>query len=130
MVSVKTFFGGFYMTIGEISKKTGLPESTLRYYERKGLILVTRDRSGRRAYLESDVEWVKFICRLKETGMPLRDIQRYAELRYAGDATMRERLDMLQLHREYVLEQQRKWAGYLQNLDDKIRFYQRSINRQ
>lgn len=117
------------MTIGEISKKTGLTGSTLRYYERKGLILVTRDRSGRRAYRESDVEWVKFICRLKETGMPLRNIQRYAELRYAGDTTMCERLDMLRRHREYVLEQQRKWAGYLHNLDDKIRFYQQSINK-
>lgn len=116
------------MTIGEISKKTGLPGSTLRYYERKGLIRVIRDGSGRRAYLENDVEWVKFICRLKETGMPLRNIQRYAELRYAGDTTMCERLDMLRRHREYVLEQQRKWAEYLHNLDDKIRSYQQSIN--
>lgn len=61
--------------------------------------------------------------------MPLRNIQRYAELRYAGDTTMCERLDMLRRHREYVLEQQRKWAGYLHNLDDKIRFYQQSINK-
>ena len=115
------------MTIGEIAKETGLPESTLRYYERKGLIRVARDRAGRRAYPESDIEWVRFIRRLKETGMPLRDIRRYADLRYTGDATMGERLDMLLLHREYVLEQQNKWAEYLQNLDGKINFYRQSI---
>lgn len=115
------------MTIGEIAKETGLPESTLRYCERKGLIRVARDRAGRRAYPESDIEWVRFIRRLKETGMPLRDIRRYADLRYTGDATMGERLDMLLLHREYVLEQQHKWAEYLQNLDDKINFYRQSI---
>lgn len=117
------------MTIGEIAKRIGLPESTLRYYEQKGLLQVARDRAGRRVYLESDVEWVRFICRLKETGMPLRDIQRYAQLRYAGEATMSQRLDMLCLHREYVLEQQRKWAGSLQKLDEKIGFYQQAIRK-
>ena len=52
------------MTIGEISEKTNLPESTLRYYEKKGLIRVSRDKNGRRNYEESDIEWIKFIRRL------------------------------------------------------------------
>lgn len=115
------------MTIGEISAQTGLPESTLRYYESKKLIKVSRDSGGRRDYAQSDIEWVKFIQRLKETGMRLKDIQRYADLRYAGDGTMPERLEMLRLHREYVLDQQNKWAEYLKNLDSKILFYQQSI---
>lgn len=107
--------------------RTGLPESTLRYYEKKRLIQVPRDKSGRRNYLASDVEWIRFIRRLKETGMSLRNIQRYSELRYAGDDTMPERLTMLQSHREYVLEQQQKWAEYLENLDGKIQIYQQAI---
>ncbi|MDO5783884.1 MAG: MerR family transcriptional regulator [Eubacteriales bacterium] len=115
------------MTIGEISEKTSLPESTLRYYEKKKLIKVSRDKNGRRDYVESDIEWIKFIRRLKETGMLLKDIQRYSELRYAGDSTMPERLKILQLHRQYVLEQQCKWNEYLQNLDHKIAFYKQSI---
>lgn len=115
------------MTIGEISAQTGLPESTLRYYESKKLIKVSRDSGGRRDYAQSDIEWVKFIQRLKETGMRLKDIQRYADLRYAGDGTMPERLEMLRLHREYVLDQQNKWAEYLKKLDSKILFYQQSI---
>lgn len=129
MVSVKTFFGGFYMTIGEIAKRSGLPESTLRYYEKKGLLRVARDSAGRRAYQEGDAAWIQFICRLKETGMPLRDIRRYSELRYAGESTMGERLDMLQQHRDYVLEQQRTWEESLQKLDEKIAFYRQSIYR-
>lgn len=115
------------MTIGEISEKTDIPESTLRYYERKGLIKVERDSGGRRDYEESDIEWVKFIQRLKETGMLLKDIKRYSELRYLGKSTMPERLGILQEHRKYVIEQQIKWKEYLQNLDDKIIFYQKSI---
>jgi DNA-binding transcriptional MerR regulator len=116
------------MTIGEISEQTNLPESTLRYYEKKGLIKVSRDKNGRRDYEESDIEWIKFIRRLKETGMLLKDIQKYADLRYRGNSTMTERLNMLQVHRQFVLEQQIKWDEYLQNLDSKILFYKHSID--
>jgi DNA-binding transcriptional MerR regulator len=116
------------MTIGEISEQTNLPESTLRYYEKKGLIKVSRDKNGRRDYEESDIEWIKFIRRLKETGMLLKDIQKYSDLRYRGNSTMTERLNMLQVHRQFVLEQQIKWDEYLQNLDSKILFYKHSID--
>ena len=115
------------MTIGEISKRTNLPESTLRYYEKKNLIRVKRDENGRRDYIESDVEWIKFIRRLKETGILLRDIQYYSELRYKGNSTMLERLNILYEHRNYVLEQMNKWNEYLKNLDEKIEFYKQSI---
>lgn len=115
------------MTIGEISEKTMLSESALRYYEKKKLIRVARDKNGRRVFEESDVEWIRFIQRLKETGMPLKEIERYSDLRYCGKRTMPERLEILQQHRAYVLEQQFKWAEYLQNLDSKIAFYQQTI---
>ena len=115
------------MKIGKIANKTNLPASTLRYYEKKGLLKVDRDKNGRRYYKESDIEWIKFIRRLKETGMLIKDIQHYSELRYVGSITIPERLQILQLHRNYVLEQQLKWTEYLQNLDDKIEFYQQSI---
>ena len=114
------------MRIGEIAEKTRLPESTLRYYEKKQLIRVPRDTGGRRDYQEADIAWIQFIRRLKETGMPLREIQRYAQLRYAGPSTMPERLEMLVRHRTYVLEQQKKWEEYLRNLDDKIALYRQS----
>lgn len=114
------------MTIGEISEKTGLPESTLRYYEKKGLLRVARDGGGRRDYGEGDIAWIQFLRRLKETGMPLKEIRRYSELRYAGDDTMPERLDMLRAHREYVLDGCRRWSEYLDNLDRKIGFYEQA----
>ena len=116
------------MRIGEMAKAADISEYTLRYYERKGLIRVKRDNAGRRFYEESDIEWIKFIKRLKDTGMLLKDIREYSRLRYEGNTTMPERLQMLEKHREYVLEQQKKWAEYLDNLDDKIAFYRHSID--
>ena len=110
------------MTIGAMAQRTGLTESKLRYYEKKGLLQVARDGGGRRDYDEGDVEWVAFICRLKETGMLLRDIRRYAELRARGRSTMAERL-------AYVQEQQEKWMEHLNRLEDKIAFYRAETAR-
>ena len=115
------------MTIGEIAAKTSLPASTLRYYEKLGLIQVDRKPNGQRCYAESDIAWIGFIRRLKETGMKLCDIQKYARLRYAGASTMPERLAMLVLHQQYVLEQQKKWQEYGRNLEEKIAFYKHEI---
>ena len=111
------------MQIGEFSRITGIGAYTLRYYEKKGLIRVERDPGGRRDYREADVEWVKFIKRLKDTGMLLRDIKYYSDLRYAGDQTMPERMELLLWHLSFVEEQQRKWEEYRKNLDDKIEIY-------
>ena len=111
-----------------MAKAADISEYTLWYYERKGLIRVKRNHAGRRCYEESDIEWIKFIKRLKDTGMLLKDIREYSRLRYEGNATMPERLQMLEKHREYVLEQQKKWSGYLDNLDAKIVFYKHSID--
>lgn len=70
------------MNISEFSKLKSLTPHTLRYYEKLGLICdVSRTISGHRSYSQADVEWVIFINRLKETGMPLEQILEYAQLR-------------------------------------------------
>ena len=115
------------MTIGEASRRTGLPESTLRYYEKRGLLRAARDGGGRRDYGEEDVAWIQFLRRLKEPGMPLEDIRRYAGLRAFVDASLAERLEMLRVNREYVLEQRRRWEGFLNKLEEKIVLYEQAV---
>lgn len=51
----------FVMTIGEFSAITGISVYTLRCYEKKGLLPISRDSVGRRSYSEDDIKWVKFI---------------------------------------------------------------------
>ncbi len=115
------------MIISEFSKITGISAYTLRYYEKKGLLRVNRDGVGRRDYNVEDIEWVKFIKRLKDTGMILRDIKHYSDLRYQGDSSMGERMELLVQHRKSVVEEQRKWEEYLRNLDEKIEIYREKI---
>ena len=95
------------LTIAEAAEQTGLTTHTLRYYERDGLMLgsVERSSSGHRRYSERDLTWIEMITRLRSTGMPMRDVRRYAELVRAGDGNELERLDLLVGHRDRVERQ-------------------------
>ncbi|WP_243277837.1 MerR family transcriptional regulator [Clostridium yunnanense] len=115
------------MTIGEFSDLTGISCSALRYYEDKGLLQVERDFGNRRIYSDKDIEWVKFLQRLKDTGMSLKDIKRYSDLRYEGDSTISERLEILQNHEIYVEKQRRLWEEYSENLKSKIQWYKNKL---
>ncbi|MDE5898448.1 MAG: MerR family transcriptional regulator, partial [Treponemataceae bacterium] len=115
------------MTTGEVARRTRFSESALRYYERRGLIEVRRAGNGRREWTGKDAAWIAFICRLKDTGMKIKDIRRYAALRAKGDSTLKVRLAVLEQHRKYVLEQQKLWNKNLASLEDKIRLYREKI---
>ncbi|MDD9149110.1 MULTISPECIES: MerR family transcriptional regulator [unclassified Sporolactobacillus] len=114
-------------SIGDFAKLTGLSIYTLRYYEKEKLIFPGRDEHNQRRYTEKDKAWIEFILRLKETAMPLKDIQKYAKLRYEGDQTMEERLEMLRLHRLSILEKKKALENNLSHLDKKIEIYRRAI---
>lgn len=116
-------------SIGQFSALTGLSIDTLRYYEKEQLIRVMRSASGQRFYTEEDYHWILFLKRLKETGMAIKDIQAYSELRYQGDLTMHSRLNLLKKHRLFVLAEQEKWAANLSHLDEKIQVYEEKINQ-
>ena len=82
-------------SIGEFSKLVGMPTDTLRYYEKLDLITPARSHTNKREYSDADIQWIAFIKRLKSTGMPMKQIQAYAQLRDIGDATIVERLYVL-----------------------------------
>src|ERR1700728_3760451 len=91
------------LTIAEVAERTGLSRHTLRYYERDGLMLgVARADSGHRRSSEHDLGWINLLTKLRATGMPIREVRRYAELVRAGDGNEGERLVLLRAHRERV----------------------------
>ena len=114
-------------SIGEFSEVTGLGIHTLRYYEHENLITPVRNSSNRRRYSEKDITWIAFIKRLKATGMPIKDIKRYAVLRAKGDSTLTERMEMLIQHRQSLKDQIRQLQEHEAMLDEKIAFYQQEI---
>jgi DNA-binding transcriptional MerR regulator len=116
------------LTIAEVAERTGLTRDTLRYYERDGLMLgVGRTGSGHRRYSERDLGWIELITKLRATGMPIRDVRRYAELVRAGDGNTGERLALLRAHREQVRAQLDTMAAYLDAIEMKISYYADAI---
>ena len=114
-------------TIGEFSKLIYISIYTLRYYEKENLIIPNRKKNGRRCYSEQDVSWIQFIKRLKDTNMPIKEIQKYAKLRAAGESTMNERMEMLIKHRTALKEEIAKSNDHLEKLNDKINYYKEAI---
>ena len=116
-------------SIGEFSRLTGLGIHTLRYYEQEGLIAPERNTGNRRRYSDQDIAWISFIKRLKDTGMPIKEIKRYAQLRAEGNPTLQARLEMLVQHRQALNEQIMQLQEHRDRLGEKIDFYRNEIGK-
>lgn len=108
-----------------MSKLLGIPSSTLRYYDKEGLLpFVERSPGGIRMFKEKDYEWLKIIECLKKAGMSIKDIKRYIELSLQGDETIGERLQMFRDQREALLAQMAALQQTLDVLDYKCWYYE------
>ncbi|MCI0919674.1 MerR family transcriptional regulator [Pseudomonas stutzeri] len=114
------------LSIQQFAARTGLSADTLRYYEKIGLLRhVARDASGFRVYGPRDLEWVTFVLRLKDTGMPLEDITRYADLREQGETTLAARQALLEAHAARLQARLQRDQEHLDALQAKIELYRR-----
>ncbi len=68
------------MTIGELSKKTGIATSTIRYYEKINLIRAKRSPNGYRYYPSEASELLQLIIQAKELGFSLNEIKDIAKI--------------------------------------------------
>ena len=113
------------LTIGRMATELGVSTHTLRYYEQAGLLLpVSRTDAGHRLYARADIEWLRFVMRLKATGMSIAGMQAFAALRARGDETAEERLALLAEHRKRVLDELAQLQTNLAAIDEKIRHYE------
>lgn len=112
-------------TVGEMAKLMGVPASTLRYYDKEGLLpFVERSEGGIRVFKESDYEWLKVIECLKKTGMQLKDIRSFILMAMEGDSTIDERLELIIKQREAVKKQIADLQETLATLDFKKWYYE------
>lgn len=112
-------------TVGEMAKRLQVPASTLRYYDKEGLLpFVERSSGGMRMFRDSDLEWLQVISCMKKAGMPLRDIRRYIQLAMQGDDTIDTRLQMFRRQREVLLQQIDDMRRTLETVEYKCWFYE------
>lgn len=116
------------LSIAQVAELTGLSPDTLRYYERAGLIQrIVRTTGNQRRYATADLAWLEFLLRLRETGMPIADMQQFAELRANGDSTVADRLALLRDHRSDLADRIHRLQTNAAALDQKINHYERLL---
>lgn len=114
-----------FYTVGEMAKKLNLAPSTLRYYDKEGLLpFVERSGGGIRMFQDSDFEWLSIIECLKKTGMPVKEIKRFIDWYLEGDSTIDQRLSLIDRQREAVSLQLKQIQDTLEILDYKHWYYE------
>lgn len=112
-------------TVGEAAKKIGVAPSTLRYYDKEGLLpFVERSGGGIRMFKDSDFEWLNIIECLKKTGMPIKEIKKFIDLYMEGDSTIEQRLELIDRQRDAVLNQLEQMKQTLATLNYKHWYYE------
>jgi DNA-binding transcriptional MerR regulator len=110
--------------IAQAAERSGLSIDTLRYYERIGLVEPpARDSGGRRSYSDDDMNWLAFLTKLRTTGMPIKMMREYAQLRMRGVGTEARRKQILVEQRKDVLTRIAELQGCLEALNYKINLY-------
>jgi DNA-binding transcriptional MerR regulator len=116
---------------GQAAEQSGFSLDTLRYYERIGLLNgISRAPSGHRRFGDDDLEWLGVLRCLRDTGMPIARMRRYAELAREGDLTLAERLRLLTEHDAQVCERVAVLQAQRQHLQEKIDWYRSQLSTQ
>ena len=114
-------------TVGEMAKLLGVPTSTLRYYDKEGLLpFVERSEGGQRIFKEEDISWLRVIECMKKTGMPLKDIKLFIEMTMEGDNTIPERLEIIKKQRDAVRAQLEDVKNTLDVIEFKCWYYEKA----
>jgi len=112
------------MQISQLAKETGLSIHTLRYYEKEGIFPpVKRNENGIRVYDSEDVEWINFASRLRETGMSIADMKKFAQLVIQGDESKNECIKMLRQQNMRIKNQMEQLTRCTELINHKIELY-------
>ena len=112
-------------TVGEMAELLQVPASTLRYYDKEGLLpFVERTTGGIRMFHESDIEWLQVIGCMKKAGMPIRDIRHYVELALQGNDTIDARLQLFEHQRQILQQQIKEMQHTMATIEYKCWYYQ------
>ncbi len=109
-------------TVGKIAELLDIPRSTIRFYDKKGLLpFVGRSPGGIRQFTENDRRRLENILLLRRFGFTIEEIKRYVELEEEGRSTVSMRLDMLEKRKESVISEIRSLSDTLSLIEKTCR---------
>lgn len=101
-------------TIGQVAKFTGLSISTIRYYDKEGLLNVINRKSGIRSFNDKDLNTIRVIECLKNSGMLIKEIRDFMKLCEEGDSSLNERYN-------FFLDQEKKVQDQIKSLNQTLK---------
>ncbi|MEI3376275.1 MAG: MerR family transcriptional regulator [Coriobacteriales bacterium] len=116
-------------SIGEVSKMTGLSPSTLRFYDKEGLLPGLGRQGGKRVFGDDHVRSLRVIECLKSSGLEIRDIRKFMELTTKGSASYAQRKTLMEEQRAKTLEQIDEMQQTLAVLEYKCWYYDEALSR-
>lgn len=114
-------------TIGQISKLFNLPISTIRYYDKEGLFPNLSRIGSIRKFSDNDIEALRLIECLKETGLEIKDIKKFMDLVKDGSSTYNQRKEIIENQKLKVEEQIKQMERHLALLKFKSWYYVEAI---
>ena len=108
------------MKIETVAQQYHLTTPTLRYYEQQGLLGPVHRINGIRDYQPADLARLDFIICVKRCGMTLHQIRHFIAIYEQGDATIPERLAILQDQLAASRIRQAQLADSIDHLQEKI----------
>ena len=117
-----------YYTVGETARRLGVAASTLRYYDKEGLLpFMERRESGYRIFTEKDIATLRIIDCLKKTGMPIKEIRQFSEWLEQGDDSLQQRYEMFLERKRIVEAQLSELQEILDTINYKCWYYEQAI---
>ncbi|QKV94260.1 MerR family transcriptional regulator [Streptomyces sp. NA02950] len=118
------------LSIGRVSRVTGMSVHALRFFEREGLFLreIPRTAGGQRTYEQADVDWLLLCDRFRASGMPIATIRQFAALVRAGGGNEPERLALLREHERHVQSKIAALTACLDIIRTKVVTYERHLD--
>lgn len=101
-------------TIGQVAKLTGLSISTIRYYDKEGLLNGINRKSGIRSFNDKDLNTIRVIECLKNSGMLIKEIRDFMKLWEEGDSSLNERYN-------FFLDQEKKVQDQIKSLNQTLK---------
>ena len=118
-------------TVGEMARFLNVSASTLRYYDKEGLLpFVERSNSGIRMFSDKDYEWLKIIECLKKSGLSIKEIRSYIDMTKRGDDSLEERLQLFEERKKDLERQMKELQETLDLLKYKCWYYEMAIQDQ
>lgn len=115
-------------TIKQVSEMTRIPATTLRYYDKEGLLpYLERKESGYREFSDSDLTMLQVIDCLKSSGMSLKDMKKFSKWVQEGDASLQKRYDMFLERKAAVEKQMAELQKVLDVVNHKCEYYKAAV---